>query len=126
MNTLFKKIYIFLFVFFIPAVSSAQTPADVCSAPLNNVSAVLNLLGCIIRKSLIPLLVLISVVVFIYGVVKYIGGAGDSKNREEGRNFMIYGIVALFVMVSVWGFVSILQGTFGLSNSVLIPQLQGL
>ena len=126
MNSLFKKVYIFIFLAVSPTIALAQGAPDPCPAEINNAMAVLNLLGCIITKSVIPLLVLLSVVVFIFGVVKYIGNAGDSKNREEGRNFMIYGIVALFVMVSVWGFVSILQGTFGLSNSVLIPQLQGL
>ena len=76
--------------------------------------------------SLWPLLISLAVIVFVIGVIKYIAGADDSAKRTEGRNFMIYGLVALFVMVSVWGLVGVLQGTFGLGNSPVIPQLQDL
>jgi phosphatidylglycerophosphatase A len=130
MKKILEKFYISSFVFLTPVVVLAQTgssgAADPCPGQITNLTTLFNLLGCIIRKSVIPLLVMLAVVVFIIGVVKFISGASDSTKRTEGRNFMIYGIIALFVMVSIWGLVSILQGTFGLGNSVLIPQLQGL
>ena len=31
---------------------------------------------------------------------------------------MIYGIIGLFVMVSIWGLVAILSGTFDLKNDI--------
>ena len=60
------------------------------------------------------------------GVIKYLVNSEDSTKRAEGRNFMIYGIIAIFVMISFWGFVGVLQGTFDLGNNVLIPQVQGI
>lgn len=105
---------------------NSQTNASTCDDSIDNISDVLNLAGCIIKRALIPLLVLLSTVVFIIGVIKYIAGADQEAKRDEGRQFMIYGIVALFVMVSIWGLVGIIQGTFGLGTQVLIPQLQGI
>ncbi len=97
-----------------------------CSDNVENISDLLNLTGCIIRSALIPLLITLSVIIFIIGIIKYIAGADDSAKREDGSKFMLYGIVALFVMISIWGLVGILQGTFGLGNTILIPQMQGV
>ncbi|MEZ4103334.1 MAG: hypothetical protein R3B55_02110 [Candidatus Paceibacterota bacterium] len=79
---------------------------------------------CILKYSLWPLLISIAVIVFIIGVIKYIAGADEEAKRTEGRNFMIYGLIALFVMISVWGLVGVIQGTFGNKASTFIPQLQ--
>jgi hypothetical protein len=35
---------------------------------------------------------------------------------------MFWGIIAFFVMVSIWGLVALLRDTFGVNN--VIPQLQ--
>jgi uncharacterized membrane protein YidH (DUF202 family) len=68
----------------------------------------------------VPLAIAIAVVIFIYGVLKYVT-AGEDEDKSKARNFMIWGIVAIFVMVSVWGLVNILKNTFGLQNNVSIP-----
>lgn len=95
-----------------------------CSAPVNNLSDVFGLAFCILR-SFWPVLITIAVIVFTMGVIKYVANADDSTKREEGRNFMIYGIIGLFVMVSVWALVGILSNTFGFGNTTLfIPQLE--
>ncbi|OIO33277.1 MAG: hypothetical protein COZ49_04260 [Candidatus Yonathbacteria bacterium CG_4_10_14_3_um_filter_47_65] len=74
-----------------------------------------------ILDPLVPLIIGLALVYFLWGVSKYILHGDDEKKREEGRQMMVYGIIGLFVMVSVWGLVNILVGTFGLSN--IIPQL---
>ena len=48
---------------------------------------------------------------FLIGVFRYIT-AKEDKAKTEARNNMIYGIIGLFVMFSVWGLVKILQNTF--------------
>ena len=64
---------------------------------------------------IMPLLILGALVLFLFGVVRtffWNSGAG----KEEGKSFILWGIVALFVMVSVWGLVNVLRGTFSLDN----------
>lgn len=114
----------------VPAVpvmaQSSPGGGSICDSSVGDIADVMLLGVCIIRKALIPLLITLSIVLFIVGVIKYISKADEPAEREEGRNFMIYGIVALFVMVSIWGLVGIIQGTFGLGTNVLIPQLEGI
>lgn len=95
-----------------------------CPSEMTSISKVFDLAICILRKSVWPLLISISVIVFIVGVIRFIASGDDSGKREEGRNFILYGLVGLFVIVSVWGLVGVLQGTFGLGNTPFIPQLQ--
>ncbi|MEA1929694.1 MAG: hypothetical protein U9M92_02320 [Patescibacteria group bacterium] len=74
----------------------------------------------IIKETLIrdlapPVVVLILTLALVYffaGVAKYIGKAGESKDREEGKKMMVYGIIGLAVMIAVWGLVALLVNTF--------------
>lgn len=68
-------------------------------------------------NSVIPIIITIAVIYFLWGVGKYITSSGDADKQEEARGMMIYGIIGLFVMVSVWGLVNILVTTVGLSNT---------
>ncbi len=95
------------------------------SQPKLKVSDYLDYFTCVIGGSVIPFIFALAVVMFIWGVVKYfILNADEEKKRAEGKQFMIWGIVALAVMLSVWGLVGILKTTFGINtgNSVL-PQV---
>lgn len=58
------------------------------------------------------LLVGLAVVGILWGLVKYIFQADDKNAQEAARRIMIGGIIALFVMVSVWGFVQFLNNVF--------------
>lgn len=122
--------------FIMPIVSFAQTSGvnvsysggtattNACQIEITSIAKIFDLAICILRYSVWPLLISISVIVFIVGVIKYIANGDDSTKREEGRNFILYGLIGLFVIVSVWGLVGVLQGTFGLGNTTFIPQLQ--
>ena len=67
-------------------------------------------------KPIIPLLIGLGVVVFIYGVLVTMLSEGGEK-KEEGKQFMIWGIIGIFVMVSVWGLVNIVGGLFNLDTT---------
>ncbi len=105
-------------------INSGSSGVSCTNLEVGSLQTLFALFTCILIRSIWPLLITMAVVVFIFGVIKYIAGADDSTKRTEGRNFMVYGLVALFVMVSVWGLVGVLQGTFGLGNNPVIPQIQ--
>ena len=81
-----------------------------------------NFATCIIASSIIPLIFALAIAVFIWGVVQYLLGANDETERQKGTQFMLWGIIALTVMVSIWGLVRILTNTFGID--FVIPQVQ--
>jgi hypothetical protein len=76
-----------------------------------------------IGKYFTPILTTLILVAFLYGVfIYFIRVTDDFKKREEGRKYMIWGIIALFVVFSLWGILKIVNSTFGVEN--VVPQLQ--
>ena len=84
---------------------------------VNNFTSLVTTTNNIIN-TIIPILISIGVLFFIYGVVKYIR-AKDEGEREAGKNTMIQGVIGLFIIVSIWGLVGILTNTFGTSKDAL-------
>lgn len=74
-------------------------------------------------KLLVPFVIALTLLVFLWGILKLVFSAGSDKDHTEGIKFMTWGIVSLFVMVSVWGLVAILTKTF-FNGNVVIPQLK--
>ncbi len=70
--------------------------------------------GCVFTP-LVYLIIGLSVVIFLWGVFKFI--RSDGEDKTSGKEFMFWGIVGIFVMVSVWGLVNILSYAFLLDNS---------
>lgn len=59
---------------------------------------------------LIVIMAGLALLVFFWGLVKFISKAGDAKAVDEGKTLMIWGVIALFVMISVWGIIRFIQG----------------
>ena len=70
---------------------------------------------------MIPLLLSLAILVFFWGLVKYIANASDEAAKESGKTLMIWGMVAIFVMVAFWGILGFVQQSTGLSGSVTAP-----
>ncbi|MFA5998005.1 MAG: hypothetical protein WC814_01270 [Candidatus Paceibacterota bacterium] len=70
----------------------------------------------IINTIIIPLIFALAFLVFIWGVLKYfIFSIGDEGKRSEGRQFVLWGILGMVVLLSVWGFVNIVLSTLGIA-----------
>jgi hypothetical protein len=107
-------------MFLFPIITLAQINAGPASNSISQITGLIN--------KIIPLLVGIAVLLFLWGVLKYVlAGSDDAEKRKDARGFMIWGIVAIFVMVSVWGLVGLLQNVSGVGqgNNVNLPQIPG-
>src|SRR3989344_3922984 len=60
----------------------------------------------------VPLILTLTMVVFIWGLAQFILASGDEKKVASGKQLMIWGIIGFFVAVSVWGIVAMLTNTF--------------
>lgn len=84
--------------------------------------------GCIesvILQPLIYLLFALAIVYFLYGVLTYVRKGGDEDDRRAGKEMMIYGIIAIAVMVSVYGLVNLVTNTFNLERGQpTVPRMQ--
>lgn len=95
----------------VPALASAASLFDTLSVANTFLNA------------LIGLFITLAIVVFFWGLVKYIWGVGGSEDKSEGLQIMMYGVIAIFVMVSIWGIIRLLQNTFNVtSTDPIIPK----
>src|SRR3989344_3069320 len=58
---------------------------------------------------LIPIIATLALLAFFWGAGKFILKAGDVKEIENGKKLLIWGLVALFVMASIWGILRFFQ-----------------
>lgn len=94
-----------------------------CGGSLKSLTDLINWFTCLLINSVVPLLVTLAVTGFIYGIVKFFMNPDNEEGRKKGKSFMMWGLVTLFVIVSIWGLVGILSNTF-LDGSKVIPSLK--
>ncbi len=100
----------------LPAIALAQ-PDSSTGFEVDSVGAS-DILGTIssIFAVVIPILITFAVIWVIIGVIKY-ATASDDEKQGEARSMIIHAIIALFVIVSIWGLVAILNSTFGINQN---------
>ena len=59
------------------------------------------------------ILPIFAFVVFFYGLAKFVLASGDPKKIEEGKGVMIWGLVAIFVLLSIVGIISLMSRSLG-------------
>lgn len=69
-----------------------------------------------VLNTIVPFLVGVAVLIVIWGVFNYVLSAAEEEKRAEARLFIVWGIIFIFLMLSVWGFVNILVNSFSLSK----------
>ena len=81
----------------------------------------LNNINKIILNPIIALLFAVSTIYFLYGIVKFlsIGAEGVDKSRKEAQDAILWGIVGMVVMFSVFGLIRFVLNTFGVGNTTI-------
>jgi uncharacterized membrane protein YidH (DUF202 family) len=107
----------------LPSVVSAQ----IADSP--NAGAFEDLLANILTFSnavLIPFIIGIGFLVFVWGMFKFfiLGGANDEK-KEQGKSLMIYATIGFVVIIVFFGVVNLLSESTGLTGETVrnIPRI---
>ena len=79
------------------------------------VSSVLDTVEGIIAR-IIPIIMAVATIVFLWGIVMYITAAGDEKKAATAKSYITSGLIGLFFMVAIWGIVKALVATFGVGG----------
>lgn len=134
-----KKIKLFLFgivMFFIPLISSAESifrqnrnsaynygsnygfgigsgsfASNYAYGSGSTITDIIYFMINIINQAVI-LVVALALLFFFWGIAIFIFNADNEEKRREGKKVMMWGIIALFVMLFVWQIVNILANTF--------------
>ncbi len=64
-----------------------------------------------IINMLIPVLAALALVLFFVGIVRYVAHAGE-KSKGRDKQVIVWGLVALFLIFSIWGILRVLHNTF--------------
>jgi len=62
---------------------------------------------------IVSLIFAAAILYFVYGVFKYIKGADDGEARATGGKHIIWSVVGIFIMISVWGILYFLKNLIG-------------
>jgi len=68
----------------------------------------------VIINPLIGFLFALAMVYFIYGVARYLLSPENEEARKESKTQMIWGVIGMFIMVSVFGIMHLIQQTLGI------------
>lgn len=70
-----------------------------------------------ILQPIVSLLMAAAVAYFLFGVMKFVKDQGSEESQVEGKKHMMWGIIGLFIMVSVWGILNFINSfVMGFSN----------
>jgi succinate dehydrogenase/fumarate reductase cytochrome b subunit len=121
-----NKNFIIINYFLLASTAFAQTTSSTgLSGFLNNITT--NVIGAVVT-----LFLSLAVVGFFYGIVKFIIASRDgvTESMKEGKQFMLWGLISVFVMFSVWGIIKFSQiSLFGNSfdfTKINIPSIDSV
>ena len=66
-----------------------------------------------IFSPLYQLAVGLALVYFFYGVFKFIVDMNDPEKKNHGKDHLLYGVIGLFIILSVGGIIKFFDGIFG-------------
>lgn len=77
--------------------------------------------------NLIYTLMAVAVLVFLWGIVKFIVAGADMEKIKEARGYIIFGLIGLLVMIAFWGIISVVLITFDIPSggSPTLPSVPG-
>ena len=101
----------------LPSLVSAQL-ADNTTGDAGPFSELLSNILAFTNTVLIPFIIGIGFLVFVFGMFRYFiaGGANDEK-KEQGRSLMIYATLGFVLIIIFWGAVNLIASSTGLGSS---------
>lgn len=76
-----------------------------------SIDTLMSKINKVLIDPLIILLFSLAVVYFIYGLARYLLSPGDEEIRKSSKSHMLWGIVGMVIMVSVFGIMNLIIKT---------------
>ncbi len=85
--------------------------------------------GLTLVDVLLGLVVTLALLALFWGIALMIFRAGDETARAQGKQVIIWGVIGLFVVFTVWGLIALLQQIFNVDPDADVnapPTVDGL
>lgn len=105
-------------------VGAALTPAFAfAQGAFNTLTTIVQTLGQIVDL-LLPIVFALAVLAFFYGIMLYVFSQ-SSETKKSGRGIMLWSLVAIAVMASLFGIIRLAQSTLGIQDigSITSPRV---
>ena len=79
------------------------------------VSEFLSKVNQFVLNPLIFLAFAIAFIVFFWGIFQFIFSQTADDKRDEGKRKIFWGLFGMFIMISVYGLIGLILGTFGIA-----------
>jgi len=66
-----------------------------------------------ILNPFIAMLFAIALVLFFWGLMNFLYNSGDDTSKKQGKSHMLWGLIGMFIMLSVFGILSLFTETLG-------------
>lgn len=87
----------------------------------NSVQGFLIDIVALFNSTIIPLIFAVAVFFFIWNAARYfVFNGANEAGQDSAKRLALYGIVALVIMLSLWGIVNMVSGAFGITRSLPI------
>lgn len=109
-------------VFLLPVVVLAADGTGLAGGLTGSDNAVGSFLGNIlifINTRIIPAILAIGFLLFVWGVFQYFIRSSDEA-KETGKNLIVYSVVGFVLILSFWGIVNLVAGGIGLNSNANI------
>lgn len=83
---------------------------------METASAIIQRLNDLIIRPLILMVFAAGFFLFMYGLVEFLWNSREGEINDNGKRHMLWGIVGMFIMVSVGGILALILGTFGINS----------
>ena len=105
------------------------TPLSALAEIPNSAPTLLILLHFLtLLESIIGIVIYLAFVVFGWGIIKLItaGGSGDQKRITDAKRILVYGIIGLFVLSSMFGILTFIKTYLGVPDNtpITVPKFQ--
>lgn len=78
----------------------------------------------IMLRTINPILFSIAFIVFFWGLSKFILNSDNEEEIRKGKNYMVWGILVLFILISFRAIISFMTNELGLGSASVIPTIR--
>ena len=105
------------YIFVAAALASMLLPAGIASAQSASPTDLITKIESYILNPILLVIFAAGFFMFMWGLFEFVVNSSNNSSEAvaDGKRHMIYGTLGMFIMVSVYGILSLLNSTFGLS-----------
>lgn len=72
--------------------------------------------NAVVLNPLIGFMFAVAIIVFLFGLFEFLSHTDSQEARKKGKLHMLYGIIGIFIMMSVFTIMRIILNTIGVSE----------